>query len=839
MGALDTAMKAMQGLKNAFGATAAVNVAATEAMAAAENGLSAAQAKTAATTAAETAAVNANTASKAANAAASGTVGTSGVKNLGKLATSLKSAGKVLKGILNVVKGVATGFLGWVAVAGLAFAAISKVYAKMHEEEKKRQEEENAINYEYDKQLVQLEMMVRAFQDQNTTLEQKKALGKEINKLCGMEVVETNKLTGELKINNEMLEEYKKGLRTAIELEQKRKQIAELLEKAEEAANNAANERYNLVGKWFKTEKGYLKEEKKYREEINRLLDKSVELTAQKAENDKKSSDYLAGQKKQTGGVVRTFKEIIKEVKDLYSNLIGTIYEEKSLTKVYNGIYSKTDELFDRIEEIVRSRGLGEMITKEFSQKIADKANPLIKNYEVTVDNLFGNGKVEAKEKELIDAEERLAKLIQKKKTLNDANVKKLKEEVDQLNYEVVSMKLLAESAQKYADWQDELKRDEEERLRSQKSNAKYAETEYKYRVMSRNVLNKDAAETYKNVETAKTAYEDIAERMTAARLEYAKLMAMTDGDGGLKNKAIQDRMAELYKYMTDNATAEYDARMALEDANYQARLKHIAELEEREKQSVEEIMALKQEKNLDYGYESDWNDDSVRLESERHYLEERRNLVEQYYTEQLALYQQGTQEYVMLEAEKAAQIASIDQQLAQKQQQIDADNSKKRIKIAKAYYNTYQTLTTQASNILSAYMDGMDENSKKYKALKYAQGVIDTISGTLSGFMSGVESGLPAPYNLILAAVTAASVFATGMIQLSNLKKEQLGNTTESASAASSVTSGGFGTYDTLAYQQGNDILGSIQDTRVYVVESDIQEVSNRVQVIETNSTF
>jgi hypothetical protein len=86
----------------------------------------------------------------------------------------------------------------------------------------------------------------------------------------------------------------------------------------------------------------------------------------------------------------------------------------------------------------------------------------------------------------------------------------------------------------------------------------------------------------------------------------------------------------------------------------------------------------------------------------------------------------------------------------------------------------------------------------------------------------------------LILAGVLSGLVYATGRQSIENIKSESLKN-----GAQSSANTGNFSEYDTLSYMQNSEILGNIQDTRVYVVESDITSTQNRVQVAETQATF
>ena len=134
--------------------------------------------------------------------------------------------------------------------------------------------------------------------------------------------------------------------------------------------------------------------------------------------------------------------------------------------------------------------------------------------------------------------------------------------------------------------------------------------------------------------------------------------------------------------------------------------------------------------------------------------------------------------------------------------------------------------------------MSKYDENSEEYKKLAVAKGITDTISGSLAAFMSGVQSGIPAPYNMILAAVLAASTAAVGASQIGNIKKGNL-----SGAGSTGMTTGamsvGQSQYETMVYSQNSDILSTIKDQKVYVTETDITKTQKKVAVREYNSSF
>ena len=838
LSAIDTAIKALKGLANAFKESGkAVDVVSTVELANAERGLQTAQAGTTVTTGAETVSIKANTAAKMENIAASNGVGAAGKTMGAGLGGATKNAGGLLsrlKNILQVATKIPPVILAVAAAVAAVFAGFAIWYAKENEAYAKWAEQQAEINNQWQQELVNLDGLVKAFQSQTTSLEAKKVLAKQINELTGDEIVKQNEITGKLELNVDKLNQYKKALRDTIELEFKRKQILDLMDEKYELQKDMIYEQTHLIGNLFKTESGLKEDIKDKQKEINKLLEEAATLTQKQAEN---TAKVATNTKKTTGGgVVKTLKEIVKEIKDIYNNLVNTMFDERAFKKIYNGVYDATDVLFDNIERIIKTRDLGDKLTKNFAQAIADKKNPLIRNFEVTVDNIFGSGKVEELEQKLIKAEAELARLIEQRKSLSDAVVKKKKEEVDMLAYQVESMKMLAEAAQKYADHVDEEERGVAALNRMMADNEEHNRNEIKYRMMLRNAQQKDNAETFRAITQAAEAYNEISQNVKEARREYNELMEQVNSpDQPLQNKAILDRVDYLFDYIKENEQAEYEALMALEDANYQARVKYLELYYDKQKKEAEKSQAaLEQERYVKGGGVTDFNTEVDMLNLEMEAIKAQRAEIVRFYDETLEHYQEDAVMYEMIFAEKEMALTELQRTEEEKRAEITEATVKRQITAQKAYINVYQSLSTQALNIMSAVMDGMDENSEEYKNMRYAQGVIDTLSGTLAGFMSGVESGLPAPWNLVLAAATAASVFATGMIQLSNIKNEKLANGTQS-----NVNTGSFGEYDTLSYAQNNEILGNITDSRVYVLESDITSTQNRVNVVETQATF
>lgn len=175
---------------------------------------------------------------------------------------------------------------------------------------------------------------------------------------------------------------------------------------------------------------------------------------------------------------------------------------------------------------------------------------------------------------------------------------------------------------------------------------------------------------------------------------------------------------------------------------------------------------------------------------------------------------------------------------------QLEADYSNQRYEIAKneverkialqeTYFNSFQSIQSQLSSFLSEYQNSMDSNSEKYKELQRLQIIMDSASGSYSAFTSAFKSGIPFPYNLVLGGLASSLVVGQGVLALNNLNNNKIGTT----NAVSNL--GNTSTYETLSYQSLNGIETSIRDSRVYVLESDITNVRNRVEIAEMESRF
>lgn len=135
------------------------------------------------------------------------------------------------------------------------------------------------------------------------------------------------------------------------------------------------------------------------------------------------------------------------------------------------------------------------------------------------------------------------------------------------------------------------------------------------------------------------------------------------------------------------------------------------------------------------------------------------------------------------------------------------------------------------------------EQEAKRIKGMQIAVATMNMLAG-ITAALSGAFTTKTGPWDIALAAVQAATIAASGTANIMKIKNTDLtGNVSSGAMGAVTPNSNVFGTNIPMSYVRNvttaseTDALN--QDTRVYILESDIQESSKKVQVRENESTF
>ena len=204
----------------------------------------------------------------------------------------------------------------------------------------------------------------------------------------------------------------------------------------------------------------------------------------------------------------------------------------------------------------------------------------------------------------------------------------------------------------------------------------------------------------------------------------------------------------------------------------------------------------------------------------------------------QLDLQQDIADQEVAITVAKNEKIIQSEQQRKEKTQKILGDVS--------AAISAAGQLTQGIMEIAQAKAeeDGeiSEQEAKRIKGLQYATASINMLQGAISAYAAA--QSIPPPLGPILGGVNAAAVIAMGTANLMRIKNTDItGSVSSGAQAAVTPNSNVYGTDIPFSYTKqvtgASEIDALNQDTRVYILESDIQESNKKVQVRESESSF
>lgn len=531
------------------------------------------------------------------------------------------------------------------------------------------------------------------------------------------------------------------------------------------------------------------------------------------------------------GDTGNTTKKTLKELIRLFTELRNKVIElDLSFDQIAttNDSILKNEEIFiNKFKAIIEKSGISDAIQKEFLDIINGGNIPLPDNftsYNLPIDVIFKQEDLDNLNTQLENERKKLGDIVNGTLPATEEEYNKQKEIVTELE------KQLSIRTDIYKAYKEFLRSYENEMRTIDKINEK--ERDYNHLVETTLTYYAELRSNNPFAETNKTIAESEYELS-----KLNKLLETYDEElDKLSNEPITQESAnreyELLQARKDAETEIFNLKTNLENAYYEQRKVDIENILKEEEKAANAREWEQEDYNLDWGQTDNYNSAVNAIQNTLDMLDAQMKAVEKHYEKLQSEFEVNSVEWINLEIEKNATIEKLDRQHTEKTIQLEQEKSRRRLNIAKTYISAYQGISSQIGNILSAEMDRYDENSKEYKKLKYAQGVMTTAEGVLAAFMSGIESGIPAPGNFIFAGVLSSLALAAGIMQLNNIKNEKL-----SGSMPNSVNIGSE--YDTLTYQTNVDTLSAIQDSRVYVTEHDITSTQRRVQVQETQATF
>lgn len=174
-------------------------------------------------------------------------------------------------------------------------------------------------------------------------------------------------------------------------------------------------------------------------------------------------------------------------------------------------------------------------------------------------------------------------------------------------------------------------------------------------------------------------------------------------------------------------------------------------------------------------------------------------------------------------------------------------NNNQKALAVQEA--QVWMSALGNLGSVFSSMADMIDtsteEGEEKYKTLMYTSTIVSMLAGIggaiASAFMP-VNAGMTIWGQIAMAASTSASVLASGIAQLVQIKNANKNSTLGKSSIATPNTSAVNSVIAPVQYTQdvqGASIEGAIKDTKVYVTETDISNTQNKVEVTENEARF
>ena len=290
------------------------------------------------------------------------------------------------------------------------------------------------------------------------------------------------------------------------------------------------------------------------------------------------------------------------------------------------------------------------------------------------------------------------------------------------------------------------------------------------------------------------------------------------------ETKAVQDKydaeelakLEENKKKKSEILLAQYDEQVAATELGEQKMLATRMEMLASGQLSQEEFDALVKQ-DADNKLNDEIENLTLLLESEQLFGDERIKVEEQLASKKIELSQK------VLDDKKA----KTDAEIALEQYKTDA----------------MFKLAGSLSGILNSAADMAEEGSKEQKALKISSTIIDTIAGAVGAFMGITKD--TGGWGIAVAAATAAGVLASGFASIKKMTAVKIGKggsggggqsipTIDVAKLAQNQSS-----VQRVSTTTGASAEQQIQDTRVYVVESDIAATTKKVAVAQAEATY
>ena len=552
-----------------------------------------------------------------------------------------------------------------------------------------------------------------------------------------------------------------------------------------------------------------------------------------------------------------------------------SIEAQKEAVKVTQDLTDRDIKLTEKRRKFQVNEAKTEMEVSELRSKAVDKDKYTAKQREKFLNQAI------AKERKLNDEKLALAQeeydILKKRSELTDndaetndalaaaeANLYNTKKEYYAKERELISQKIAAGQ---------ELSAAEKQILEEQKEELKKVE-EIKNRAELSQLSSKDRElkileDKYKEEKALLEKYEQDTTQLTK---EYeAQRQEIINKNGGDKAKEIDERAVQSLMDSTDRQLAILKKRYEEEKELLEANGVDTVNLTKEYERQVAEVKAGEGEGKI-----KDINDNSA-LERD---IADKTIFIELEKKEKLLQIERERLEGTKAIYEELFKLDNLSeekkQEYADKIKEIDAaliENSHNTKEVQKAqaqdlvstYNQVSQSIGELMNNVAEIWQDSIkqrvkngkitEEQAKKEfensKKLQIATAIINGLAGAANAVASAMT--IPPPAGPIIGAANSALVIATTAAQIAKIKSTTFdggGSSIDSDISSSAVTPTPAAVEYTPQYSTNvtgnsetvnlaNAVSEKQKDTRVYLVESDVQEMGKRVEIREAESTF
>lgn len=360
-----------------------------------------------------------------------------------------------------------------------------------------------------------------------------------------------------------------------------------------------------------------------------------------------------------------------------------------------------------------------------------------------------------------------------------------------------------------------------------------------------------------KRLEEAKTAYTNFAKTVMnntdVADLLKALGITETKGNGGgNKPKTAAELLAEASEALYNEAI-----NMEIEDVPIEIEEPKSKEVKDK-RQGHNAQFAKNNIGYYDGVYQREMAMNEIAEQSDKERYERRNQLLIENEEKKLDIlkryYEKALEEgdftsRLALEQEIANQEVAILVEKNRQKLESEERTKEQRIKILNDVSSAIAAAGSLTESILqisqaAAEKDGKitEKEAKRIKGMQYATASINMLQGAITAFSSAMQLGpILGP---IVGGVNAAAVIGMGTANLMKIKNTDItGDVPSGAQAAVTPNSNVYGTDLPFSYTRNVTTSSEVdelnKDTRVYILESDIQESNSRVQIRQNESSF